>query len=114
MNALIKHTQIIENNGKPAFAVIPYIDFVKIKHQLEKTEERTLIPHDVVVLNVLKGMSMIKAWRTHLKMTQAQLAQKAGITQAALSQIEKSGAKTHKATLKKIADAMNLTVEHFS
>lgn len=113
MNALIKHTQIIENNGKPAFAVIPYVDFIKIKHQLEKPEDKTLIPHEVVVLNILKGMSMIKAWRTHLKITQAHLAAKAGITQAALSQIEKSDAKPHKATLKKIAEAMNLTIAHF-
>ena len=114
MNALIDHVQIIKEKGKPAFAVIPYLDFVKIKRQIEKPAEKTLIPHEVVKMNMIDGMSMVKAWRTYLKMTQAELALKAGITQAALSQIEKADSKPHKATLERIAAAMKLTVAHFS
>ena len=114
MNAHIDNVQIIQENGKPAFAVIPYLDFMKIKKQIEKPALKTLIPHDVVKMNLLDGASMVKAWRIHFKMTQAALAQKAGITQAALSQIEKPEAKPHKATLEKIAAALDLTVEHLS
>jgi len=113
MSALTDHVQIIEENGKPAFAVIPYWEFVKIKRHLEAPEKKALIPHEVVKMNVLDGVSMVKAWRTHLKMTQAELAEKAGITQSALSQIEKPGAKPHKATLEKIAAALWPTIAHF-
>ena len=64
--------QIIEKDGKPAFAVIPYDEFLK----LIRDEERT-IPHEVVGLVVKKGMNLVKAWRTYLGMTQAEVAKKA-------------------------------------
>jgi len=35
-------------------------------------------------------MNLVKAWRTYLGMTQAEVAKKAGMSQAALSQMEKS------------------------
>ena len=72
--------QIIEKNGKPAFAVIPYDEFLK----LIRDEERT-IPHEVVGLVAKKGMDLIKAWRTYHGMTQAEVAKNASITQAALT-----------------------------
>jgi DNA-binding XRE family transcriptional regulator len=112
MSALTENVQIIQENGRPAFAVIPYLDFVKLSKNLERPE-KALIPHEVVKLNVLEGYSMVRAWRTHLKINQAELAKKAGMTQAALSQIEKSGAKPRAGTLKKLAEAMSLTPEHF-
>jgi len=101
--------QIIEKDGKPAFAVIPYDEFLK----LIRDEERT-IPHEVVGLVVKKSMNLVKAWRTYLGKTQAEVAKKASITQAALSQMEKTDNELRTATLEKLADAMGLSVEQLT
>jgi len=74
-----------------------------------KTAEAS-IPHEVVKMNVIEGVPMVKAWRVYLKLTQAEVAKRATITQAALSQIEKPGAKPHKDTLKKLAQVLGLVL----
>ena len=56
---------------------------------------------------ILNETSPIQAWREYLSLTQTELAEKMGITQAAYSQIEKAK-KNRKATLQKIAEAMNI------
>lgn len=72
------------------------------------------IPHEVVGLVVKKGMNLVKAWHTYLGITQAEVAKKAGITQAALSQMEKTDNELRTATLEKLADAMGLSVEQLT
>ena len=56
-------------------------------------------------------MSLVKAWRAYLDMTQTEVAKKSGISQAALSQMEKSENKLRTATLEKLARVMDLSVE---
>ncbi len=67
------------------------------------------IPHAVVSAEV-DGASAIKAWREYLHLTQAEMAARLGVTQAAFAQME-SAARPRKATLQKVADAMGLTLE---
>ena len=98
--------QIIKQNGKPAFAVIPYEEYLKLLPPEEVT-----IPHEVVGLVIKKGMNLVKAWRTYLCMTQVEVARRAGISQAALSQMEKTENRLRTATLEKLAKAMGLAVE---
>jgi DNA-binding XRE family transcriptional regulator len=98
--------QIIKKDGKPAFAVIPYERYLEL---LPKGGGES-IPHEVVGLVVKKGMNLVKAWRTHLKLTQKEVAKRAGISQAALSQMEKSSNELRTATLEKLAAAMGLSV----
>ena len=105
MSALT-NIQIIEQNGKPAFAVIPYDEYLKLL-----PDEDVTIPHEVVRLVVKKGMNLVKAWRAYLDMTQTEVAKKSGISQAALSQMEKSENKLRTATLEKLARVMDLSVE---
>jgi DNA-binding XRE family transcriptional regulator len=106
MNALTEKLewQIIEKNGKPEFAVLPYDQYLTL------VSDEPVFPHEVIGLEI-KYNNLIKAWRTFLKMTQKELAKKTGITQAALSQMEKPGAKPHGTTIEKMAKAMNLSVE---
>ena len=52
----------------------------------------------------------MRAWREHLGLTQAEVAARANMTQGAYAQMENS-AKPRRASLKKIAKAMGLTVE---
>lgn len=104
MNTLTE-VQFIELGGKPAFAVIPYDVYLKL------LPNEATIPHEVVGLVIKKGMNLVKAWRTHLGLTQAEVAEKAKISQAALSQMERKENKLRTATLEKLADAMELTEE---
>jgi len=57
-------------------------------------------------------MNLVKASRTYLKMSQKDVAKQAGITQAALSQMEKADNNKHRtATLEKLANAMGVSVD---
>jgi hypothetical protein len=61
---------------------------------------RKIDPNEVVGLVINKGMNLVKAWRTHLGLTQAEVAKKAQISQeAALSQMERKENKLRTATL---------------
>jgi len=103
----LTNVQIIKQNGKPAFAIIPYEDYLSI---LPKEKDAS-IPHEVVGLVVKKGMNLVKAWRGYLGFTQKEVAKRASISQAALSQMEKSNNELRTATLEKLAKAMGLSVE---
>lgn len=105
MNALIDFQTIVDSSGAPAFVVVPYAEFIK-----HFPGNDGLIPHDVVGRNLVDGVPMVRAWREHLGLTQDEVAQRAGITQAALSQIESGKHKAQKATRQKLAAAMGLTL----
>jgi len=109
-----EHTnvQIIEQNGIPVFAVIPYDEYLQAFPCVEADDD-TLIPHEVVSILVDQDCNLAKAWRLHLGLTQKDVASRAGISQAALSQMEKSD-NLRTSTLGKLADAMNLTVEQLT
>ena len=101
-----EHTevQIIEHNGRPTFAVIPYEEYLRLTSR--SVDEHTYIPHDVVGMHIA-GDSMVKAWRKYLNMTQAALAEKMNLSQPAIAQIERSE-DPHSNTLLKIAKAMGI------
>lgn len=112
MNA---HTdpQIISQNGKPAFAVIPWNEYqalIRIRNQIELDESDVWFPNEVVKANV-RGDSLIKAWREYFKLTQTELAAKAGMKQSALARLETSSVTPRKSTLVKLAKAMGISVE---
>ena len=105
--------QIIMQDGKPAFAVIPWEQYQELtRHELDETD--VWIPHEVVKANVINGASMIRAWRDYFGMTQQELARRAGMTQPALARLEKSDSKPRISTLKKIASAMDITLEQLT
>ncbi|WP_159814748.1 helix-turn-helix domain-containing protein [Pseudomonas sp. 18058] len=99
---LSKDIQIINDaEGKPAFVVIPYAQYVAQKIQ------PNLIPHEVVS-RMVDGATPIRAWREHLNLTQEEVAKRMRISQPALAQQE-SVAKPRKATREKIAAAFGIT-----
>lgn len=94
--------QIIEKNGHPEFAVIPYADY---RHFLELLEDnadartvaefheaysagREFLVPDEIMRRELAGESPIKLWREHRRLTQQELATRAGISKPYLSQLE--------------------------
>jgi len=106
MNARIDFQTINGPDGKPAYVVVPYAEFVK-----RFGHGDGLIPNEVVGRNLVEGVPLARAWREHLGMTQAEVAERAAMTQAALSQIESGEHKARKATKEKLARAFGLTVE---
>ncbi len=111
MNVHTVDFQTIEHEGKPAFVLVPFDVFRKIRPLLENKKVRSGIPHEIVKRNILDDVSMIKAWREYLGMTQQELAEKANVTQPAIAKIERPSTNPRKSTLTKIADALKLTVE---
>jgi ribosome-binding protein aMBF1 (putative translation factor) len=107
MNAHIE-PQIISQNGKPAFAVIPWEEYQKLL--VNRQEPDIWFPNDVVKAST-RGASLIAAWREHFAMTQAELAAKSGMKQASIARLEKGHAGARRSTLAKVATAMGIMVE---
>lgn len=109
-----EHTeyQIIEHAGEPAFVLVPWEEFQRILPILEAEKaQSTGIPQSVVEAHVLHNMSLIKAWREELGLTQEELAKRLSVSQAAVAKFEQPTARPRVATLKKIASALGITME---
>ncbi len=105
-----EHTevQIIRQGGRPAFAVVPYDQWLALTGK--KRDEDVYLPHEVVGLQ-LKGNSLIAAWRKYRGLSQKTLGEMLGVTQAAVAQMEKGGANLQDKTLARMAEALGATVD---
>lgn len=101
--------QIIEQDGKPAFAVVPFDEFQRLVAQEEPT-----IPHQVVALSVEHDCSLVKAWRLYRKLSQTEVAERMGITQSAYQQLENSEGRYQRRTLQKLAEALEVDPEQLA
>lgn len=104
MNTHINY-QTIMDHGRPAFAVVPYQDFMRL------ISPTPTIPHEVVGMVVKNKFSLFRAWREHLGVTQEEMARRLNIKQAAISQQEAPGKTPRIATVAKWAAALEITVE---
>ena len=106
MNTRTEFQIIVGQDGKPAFVVVPYEQFRRMKGGFT----HGTVPNDVVNLAFERGMSAMAAWREHFSLTQAELAGRIGVTQAAYAQMERVK-RPRNATLEKLAAALGLDVE---
>ncbi len=117
--------QIIERDGKPEWAVLPYEEYLELIEQAELLEdirdfdrinaaiengEEELIPSEVVYA-ILDGENPIKVWREYRGLTQQQLADAAGISKPYLSQIETGKRTGATDVLSAIAKALNVSLD---
>jgi len=117
--------QIIEKNGKPEYAVIPYADYLRLLEASEDKADATavaefheayragrefLVPVEIL-RRELAGESPIKLWRDHRGLTQQELASQAGISKSYLSQIESGKRQGTVETLTAIARALNVPLD---
>lgn len=101
--------QVIEHDGKPAFAVVPWDRFQEMSRAWQAMQTREQgIPQEVVERHVLDGLSLVAAWREHLELTQAEVAKRAGMKQSAVARIERGDSRPRAATLHRLATAMGL------
>jgi transcriptional regulator with XRE-family HTH domain len=68
------------------------------------------IPHEVASRHLLEGVSLLRAWREYLDLTQAEVATRLGVTQGRVAQWEAADARPRHASLKRIAAALGLHV----
>lgn len=117
--------QIIERDGKPEYAVIPYSDYLRMLDLLEDRVDarvvaefheayqagREFLVPDEILRSELDGESPVKLWREHRKLTQQDLADKAGISKPYLSQIESGKRQGTVETLAAIARALEVPLD---
>lgn len=117
--------QIIEKNGQPEWAVLPFDeyqrliadaemlqdirDFDEVKLALAQGEEE-LIPSEVTYA-LLDGENPIRVWREYRGLTQQQVAQSAGISKPYLSQLESGQRKGAAEVLAAVAGALNISLD---
>jgi DNA-binding XRE family transcriptional regulator len=90
--------QVLEKDGKEAFAVLPIDEYRALVQRLEDLEDAQDLrsyrsnpgesfPSEVVN-RLLDGENPVKVWREYRRLTQGQLAEQTGVTVAHISQIE--------------------------
>ncbi len=110
--------QIIEHDGKPAFAVVPIELWQRIRsaqdiadlERFDREDDGFRIPHAVVQAGI-DGAHPVKAWREHRGQTLQALADIAGLSKPYLSQIESGKRAGTAATLKKLSSALGVPVD---
>lgn len=100
---------ILGEDGKPAFVVVPYAQFRRMNGGFTPGT----IPNEVVGMAFDGGMAPAKAWREYLRLTQAEVAARMGVSQAAYAQME-AAKRPRKATLVKVAAALGLEIEQLN
>ena len=84
MNVRTEFQTILGEDGKPAFVVVPYNAFRRMRGGFTPG----MIPNAVVGMVFDGSMSAAKAWREYLRLTQAEVAVRMGVSQAAYAQME--------------------------
>ena len=117
--------QIIEKNGKPEWAVIPFSEYEKLQEALEDAEDikdietnlkaiqdgtEIAIPGEVT-FKILEGTNPIRAWREYKHIKLNELAKNAGISSAYLSQIENNKRNPTIDTLRNLAKELSIDIE---
>lgn len=110
MSALtIEHQIINDQSGAPMFVVVPYAEYLDLVTGLP--DEEVFLPLEVSKIANLEDKSLIRAWREHLGLTQAQVAARMDVSRAAYAQMESKTARLRVSTLRKIAAALGVEWE---
>ena len=118
-------TQVIEKDGRPEWAVIPYTEYERLIEAAEAAEDlrdydavkealgngrEELVPADVAD-RLLAGENPVRVWRKHRGLSAAKLAAACGLSPASVSQIENGKRSPSVETLKAIAAALNVNLD---
>lgn len=113
--------QIIEREGEPEYAVIPFREFERLRALAQKAEElrafdsaiadtSEALPHEVVA-RLVAGESPLRVLREHRRLTQAALAELVAIDKTYLSHMEAGRKSGSVAVLKRLAAALSVEVD---
>ena len=119
------NVQIIEKNGKPEWAVLPYDEYQRLVAEAEMLQDvrdydevklalangtEELIPSEVTYA-LLDGENPIRVWREYRGLTQQQVAKEAGISKPYLSQLESGQRKGTTEVLQAVAKVLNVSLD---
>ncbi len=117
--------QVIRTPNGERMVVLPEAAFLRLRDAAEMAEdvaafdeakrklaagEEEFLPSSMVD-RILNGENLVRVWREHRGLTVSALAQMAGIAQPYLSQIETGKREGTLQTMKKIADALKVTLD---
>ena len=117
--------QIIEQEGRPAFAVVPYGDYEELLEKAEMLEDirdaariqaaiaeggEEMIPADVVD-RLLSGVHPLTVWREYRSLSMSILAGRCGVSHSAISQIESGKKEPSVRLLKNLAAALQVDMD---
>lgn len=117
--------QIIENNGVPEYAVVPIADYRALIEKAEMLDdvaafdkaeatlaagEDELVPCHVID-SLLANVNAVKVWREYRGMSQATLADAAGLSQAYIAQIETGKREGRVDAYRAIANVLNVNID---
>lgn len=111
--------QVIEQDGKRLFYVVPADIWERVKAAVEDAEDAAAYAESVakddgvrypaaVALAIADGAHPVKAWREHKRLTLQALADAAGVSKPYVSQIEGGKRAGTAATLRKLAAALGV------
>ena len=117
--------QVIEKNGVPEYAVIPYKEYQRLVEQAEEAQDLTdaqaavraieegeeTIP-DEVVERLLSGEEHpIKVWREYRGLTQEALGERAGVGKSYISQLEARSKSGSTRVIKALAGVLGVDMD---
>ena len=116
--------QIIEHNGEPEYAVIPFSEWQATLERLEELEDirdariisaaiaqgEETFPQELVN-KLLSGEPRLKVWREYRGYTLASLSKTCGVSTPAISQIENGKRSPSASLLQKLAVALGCDME---
>ncbi len=111
--------QIIEHNGRPAFAVVPIAEWTELRMRLEVLQDiadaksaRDAETFPVELADRLfAGESPLKVWRNYRSLTLQTLAEQCGVTRQMLSMVEHAKAKPSTDLLAKLAAVLGCDMD---
>jgi DNA-binding XRE family transcriptional regulator len=122
---MIRPPQIIERDGKPAYALVPIDEWDRIVEMLEDVADlqacdevladpkHEWVPF-AVVQALVEGQNPIKVWREHRRLTREQLAERAGLDTPTITRLEEGRAEIPSELLARLATALALEPEDLS
>jgi DNA-binding XRE family transcriptional regulator len=117
--------QVIEREGKPEWAILPYEEFLQLKAQAEmlqdisdydqivkavETGEEETVPAELAYA-LMEGENPVKTWREYRSLSQKQLAELTNISIPFLSQIESGKRKASTKIMVRLAKALKVLVD---
>lgn len=122
---------IKDDEGKTQFVVIPYEEYFRMCLQLSEIDDETdddledieiehdiyddvKLPGEVCSIMTWQEVSLQAAWRIHRGLSQQEVADKLGISQSAVSQLEGVDSRPQKRTREKLAAIYGCTQEQIS
>lgn len=116
--------QFIEENGEKVYAILPVADFDRLIQATEDLDDmegiveiRTALKtgQETFPLEFIEALidtdSRLREWRKFRGMSQAKLGVAAGLSQAAITQIETGKRKPNIDTARKLADALQCDID---